>query len=61
MKYKLIRSEHGRSDETILKANSIDELLVKAEQKTGQSESMLELGGFEDEELGFGNEDGGLL
>jgi hypothetical protein len=60
MKFKVIRSEHARSDEVILKGDSLEEIGELALAKSGAS-SQVDLGfSEEDFDLGF-DDDGGLL
>jgi len=60
MKFKLIRSEHARSDETILEADSLDEMRRLLEQKSGAGFDLgVDAGGMD---LGLdGDDNGGLL
>jgi hypothetical protein len=60
MKYKLVRTEHARSDETILEADDIDEMARLIQEKTGRGG--VGLGSEGGVNLGFGDsDDGGLL
>jgi len=62
MKYKLVRSEHARSDETILEARSLDEMVRLLREKSGQTDpSEIEIGGNGGIDLGLGDDGGGLL
>jgi len=59
MKFKVIRSEHARSDEVILEGDSLEEIARLAQAKSGSSGGGF---GFDEEDLFMGsNDDGGLL
>jgi hypothetical protein len=60
MKYKIVRSEHRKTDETILEADDLDELSRMLNAKTG-SDLGLNLETTDGVDLGFGDDDGGLL
>jgi len=59
MKYKVIRDEHGRSNEVILEADTLDELARLAQEKTGRKSDNLGVGLESD--LGFDTNGEGLL
>jgi hypothetical protein len=58
MKYKLIRSEHARSDETILEADTLDEMARLVREKSGRGDDLGVGGGMD---LGLDDGDEGFL
>jgi len=60
MKFKVIRSEHARSDEVILEGDSLEEIAELAMAKSGAASTAVDLGfSEEDFDLGFGNDSEG--